>query len=895
MNIITLKHISRMLLIPLFFVSCSESTQESRELKLGTFGAFYTRIQSGEDFEAYSRTGEFADIVVDLGDGTSRLVFWRGSSYLPYLETEGGRWYVEEVIPRSGNGEGIRPDKINAYTHVKIIESNPDKVIIHWRYLPEFSGINPHEGVESTKFVDEYFTIDRDGNVKRTIRKGTPRIDQWKDPRNKITQTFRLTSGGLAEVETLEPGVTNLEKVVEGNPVIEGNVLDPVAWWSFDEAVGDQVTESISGEKSEIHGHKSLWKKGMSGTALQFDGYNTFMTLPADKGPSITDGLTLEAWIAIGAYPWNWTPVIQQGDDEGYFLGVDAHGHPGLKVMVGDVWEELTSSAFLERNTWYHLAGTYDMESGVMKIYVDGEEAGSKIVGREYVGVPDVEIKIGKGKNRRPTDPVRENTFIDSYGFDGLMDEVRIYGQALSGEDVKQSYSMFRSALAWKSDPDMEVRSLPVFSSSGSFGAKYTRLRFYETWDNLWRFSGHPDVVVSFDELPTQFVFWRGTGYIPMMVNEKGQWYSNEFNETWNTSGGQGCQEPMSDKEAYTNHARIIEKTDARVVVHWRYPLLDVLHVFANVDEETGWGDWSEWYYYIYPDGVAVKKMHLWTHGERDHEWQESMGIFGPNQHPEDVIETEVAVTMVDLEGNYVDYSWVGGPPDDVEEPENKVIQHINYKADYDPVTIGEFGGSNVYGGELTPYSVFPSWNHWPVAQMPSDGRYASFPDRTAHSSLTHVGLPTYAEDFGKRPYQQKIMMEGMLNQEPKELIPLAKSWIHPPSVTPLTGCESKGYDRSQRAFIIQAVEEDMSLRVEASEDEPLVNPCFVIRNWAQRSPASLAVNGKGMTSGPDVRQGIIRDTDGSWTMVVWYRLEASEPVEFVFENNTVGNNEGIE
>jgi hypothetical protein len=29
--------------------------------------------------------------------------------------------------------------------------------------------------------------------------------------------------------------------------------------------------------------------------------------------------------------------------------------------------------------------------------------------------------------------------------------------------------------------------------------------------------------------------------------------------------------------------------------------------------------------------------------------------------------------------------------------------------------------------------------------------------------------------------------------------------------------------------------------------------------------------------------------------MVVWYRLEASEPVEFVFENNTVGNNEGIE
>ena len=67
----------------------------------------------------------------------------------------------------------------------------------------------------------------------------------------------------------------------------------------------------------------------------------------------------------------------------------------------------------------------------------------------------------------------------------------------------------------------MEIRSLPVIHRSGKFEATYTNLKFYETWDNLWRFSEHPDVVVSFDQLPTKFVFWRGAGYIPMMVNEK--------------------------------------------------------------------------------------------------------------------------------------------------------------------------------------------------------------------------------------------------------------------------------------------------------------------------------------------------------------------------------------
>ena len=149
-----------------------------------------------------------------------------------------------------------------------------------------------------------------------------------------------------------------------------------------------------------------------------------------------------------------------------------------------------------------------------------------------------------------------------------------------------------------------------------------------------------------------KFIFWRGAGDIPMIVNEKEQWYSNEFNETWGRSGGQGCQEPMSDKESFFNHVRVIENTPARVVVQWRFPLVDVHHIIANCNPATGWGDWSDWYYYIYPDGVAVKKMHLWTDGPRNHEWQESMAILGPNQHPEQVLETDPALILADLDGN---------------------------------------------------------------------------------------------------------------------------------------------------------------------------------------------------------------------------------------------------
>ena len=69
------------------------------------------------------------------------------------------------------------------------------------------------------------------------------------------------------------------------------------------------LVESTSGHARSIAGHKSFWKTGVSGTALQFDGYNTVVSLPAAHAPAITRGLTLEGWVAIGAYPWNWIPI----------------------------------------------------------------------------------------------------------------------------------------------------------------------------------------------------------------------------------------------------------------------------------------------------------------------------------------------------------------------------------------------------------------------------------------------------------------------------------------------------------------------------------------------------------------------------------------------------------
>jgi hypothetical protein len=58
----------------------------------------------------------------------------------------------------------------------------------------------------------------------------------------------------------------------------------------------------------------------------------------------------------------------------------------------------------------------------------------------------------------------------------------------------------------------------------------------------MWRVSDKPDVFVRFDNSPVQFVFWRGTSFVPCWVSENDIWYTNEWLETWGSRCGKLCR-----------------------------------------------------------------------------------------------------------------------------------------------------------------------------------------------------------------------------------------------------------------------------------------------------------------------------------------------------------------
>jgi hypothetical protein len=215
------------------------------------------------------------------------------------------------------------------------------------------------------------------------------------------------------------------------------------------------------------------------------------------------------------------------------------------------------------------------------------------------------------------------------------------------------------------------------------------------------------------------------------------------------------------------------------------------------------------------------------------------------------------------------------------------MIQMIHLTGQYEPFAIQNFDGGDIYSIPRKWYSVFPSWNHWPTSQVNSSERYSSFPDRASHSSISHLFWPNDSAQSGKAPFEEKTLMEGMTDQPAASLTRLAWSWLKAPPVTHVSGGASQGYNQSHRAYGFTYGATPLSFQIAASDNHPIQNLCFEIRNWKSRTAkANLKIDSVSQAAGPNFRQGVNIDTDGTYTMIIWAGLSATAPRDFEITRN---------
>ena len=461
----------------------------------------------------------------------------------------------------------------------------------------------------------------------------------------------------------------------------------PIMQWDF-ENIKDRNSIEISTNIGDTIEGNFEEAAGISGKGLRLDGFTTRVIRKGNDLKKVDNEFTIEAWVALGEYPWNWCPLITTESNEvkGYRLMVGPMGQVSFQTAIGEQWISCTSpNETLPLRKWMHIAGVY-LSGKEMCVYVNGQLLASAPINSSMTNSVKTKCIIGMvtlpGK---PSDIHRTwGTVAEYYGLEGIVDEIKIYNKALTGDQIKSSFLKYTVKA-----PDIAIRKLPkIEKNPGRFGAFYTKLKYYSGWDNLWPVDQDPDIVVCFDKSPVKVIFWRGIRYGASWVSENENWMTDQSVETWGEGKDdtEGCFEHMQDRHCRFSHVRIIENSDARVVIHWRYAPVSAYNNTWKIDLKTGWECWIDEYYYIYPDATGIRKV-SWNKGTLGDnvQYQESLPLLHPGQMKGDLLEIEY-VHVADYENNIRPVSFVENPREQPTDWSRKfTIQQYNFKSENKP------------------------------------------------------------------------------------------------------------------------------------------------------------------------------------------------------------------
>lgn len=663
---------------------------------------------------------------------------------------------------------------------------------------------------------------------------------------------------------------------------VEAAAQAPRAHWAFETLAGGRTPESVSGNADAVEGCAEK-APGIAGNGLRLDGF-TACVRSSGPGRVVTGTeITVEAWIALGEYPWNWCPILTSESEKGggYRLMVGPLGQAAMECAVGGRWISCASGRdAVPLRAWTHVAGVYRAGTE-LALYLDGKlVASNRITGS--MGAGGSEYLLGMvARPGKPSDIHRNDGTLAAYfGLEGIMDEVKVYDRALPAAVIERHY-----AAATVPKPDISPKRLPAIEKNpGRFGAFYTKLKYDPDWDRLWPVDQDPDIVVCFPGSAVKMIFWRGTRYGAAWVSENENWMTDQSVEAWETGPGdhEGCYEHMQDRHCRFSHVRIIENTEARVVVHWRYAPVSAYDHTWRADPKTGWECWIDEYYYVYPDASAVRKV-SWKKGSlgQPRQFQESLALLQPGQIVSDLLEKDFAV-VADYAGRTGRLSYVEDPTVppygpfswDVTRP--FTVQQYQFKSKNKPFICFEPGNRMFLRSErLDAYHRAAGCNHFPVGQARCDGRTTMTSDRPSHCSSFPISDPVIHENDDREFWAG---LYGMNAMTVPDLVEFGRSWACSPGlVIDDPGVRNEGYDRSERCYrIVNEAGRPRTIEIglAASASAPAVDPAFYVKGWNGGEP-KIFLDGR---EARDAKAGLNHRLEGT-DLIVFLPLRARSRV----------------
>ncbi len=198
-----------------------------------------------------------------------------------------------------------------------------------------------------------------------------------------------------------------------------------VAALGFEEGSGSVVGDiSGNGNSGTITG--ATWTNGYFGRALRF-GPGALVTIADSPSLDLTTALTLEAWVNPDAISGTWMNLIfkPNGDpstqNPAYVLQGASPFNSVPSFYISPATGNVLGASALPVNTWTHIAATYD--GSTSRLFVNGVQVASQAQTGSIATTTDALTIGGNG--------------FAGENWSGLIDEVRIYNQALTASQIQ--------------------------------------------------------------------------------------------------------------------------------------------------------------------------------------------------------------------------------------------------------------------------------------------------------------------------------------------------------------------------------------------------------------------------------------------------------------------------
>ena len=194
-----------------------------------------------------------------------------------------------------------------------------------------------------------------------------------------------------------------------------------VLLYTFESIDGD-VVKDLSGNENDGILMGTEWSDGKFRHGLDFGGDADldFVEIPDHDSLDLVEALTVEMWLFLRAESVSGGTGVTKGST--YKLGPRNNLQAELRVTRAEGGAAVLSNVDLPISKWVHIAGTYDSETGIGKLYIDGELDNEMDIGGEIAPNDNV-VWLGRGANPY---------------LDGILDEVRVSNIVRTQEEIQE-------------------------------------------------------------------------------------------------------------------------------------------------------------------------------------------------------------------------------------------------------------------------------------------------------------------------------------------------------------------------------------------------------------------------------------------------------------------------